>query len=57
MRVGLNGGRPTEVQSVEIYFGGDSEYETFIEALEFALFVLKTQNSANSFRAGFKQCE
>lgn len=47
LRVGINGKPPTEVNSVEIMLGGDTECETFIQALEHALRVLKAQVTAN----------
>jgi hypothetical protein len=42
---GINGtaGFDLEAEIVEISFGGDSELETFIEALEFAVETLKKQ--------------
>jgi hypothetical protein len=47
LRVGVNGESPSEVNSVEIVLGGDTECETFIQALEHALNVLKAQVTAN----------
>lgn len=43
MRVSLNGGPMKSVDKVEILLGGDCEAETFIEALEFAVRVLRGQ--------------
>src|ERR1700682_4250405 len=47
LRVGVNGESPAEVNAVEIVLGGDTECETFIQALEHALNVLKAQFTAN----------
>jgi hypothetical protein len=47
MVVRVNGEEyPADVHSVAIEVGGDTECATFIEALEFALPVLKRQNRA-----------
>jgi hypothetical protein len=45
LRVGVNGEPPTEVNAVEIVLGGDTECETFIQALEHALNVLKAHGN------------
>lgn len=47
MSVRVNGGARLQAESVEIVFGGDSECETFIDALEFALNKLKIFVAAN----------
>jgi len=57
IRVGLNGESPKEVDSVEIILGGDSECETFIEALDHALNVLKTQVAANQMAKEYKNID
>lgn len=57
LRVGLNGTSPVEVNSVEIVLGGDTECETFIQALEHALQVLKTQIAANKLINSIKNVE
>lgn len=54
LRVGVNGTVPTEVDSVEIVLGGDTECETFIQALEHALEILKAQATANRLATGRK---
>jgi hypothetical protein len=41
IRVAINGGEFEDVDSIRIVFGGDSEHDTFVEALEFALSVIK----------------
>jgi hypothetical protein len=41
MRVAINGGEFGKVESVAIVLGGDSEHDTFVEALEFALSVIR----------------
>ena len=48
MRIRVDGGAQVEVQSIELIFGGDTECETLIQALEFALGALKTFTAANS---------
>lgn len=57
LRVGVNGEMPAEVNSVEIVLGGDTECETFIQALEHALSVLKAQVTANGLTKGEKTFE
>lgn len=46
MRVSLNGGPMKSVDKVEILLGGDCEAECFIEALEFAVRILRGQYGA-----------
>jgi hypothetical protein len=48
MSVRINGRRVKNVQTIEIVLGGDSEAETFIEALEFAARILRGQNGIYS---------
>jgi hypothetical protein len=48
MWASLNGGQLMGISSIEIILGGDSECETFIEALEFGLKTLKAQLIANN---------
>lgn len=48
MRIRVDGGAQTEIRSVELILGGDTECETLIQALEFALSALKTFTAANS---------
>lgn len=48
MRVGVNGDKPNNVESFDIIFGGDSECETFIKAVEHAVEVLKSQYITNN---------
>lgn len=48
MQVRLNGGKLVNTSSLEILLGGDSECDTFIEALEFAMKTLKAQKISNS---------
>ncbi len=43
LKVRLDRGPQQEVDEIEMIFGGDSECETLIEALEFALIVLKSK--------------
>jgi hypothetical protein len=43
IRVSVNGGTSIEVNSVEIILGGDTECETFIQALEHAIKIIKLQ--------------
>ena len=57
LRVGVNGESPTEVNSVEIVLGGDTECETFIQSLEHALNVLRAQVSANRLTTDNKAFE
>ena len=47
LRVSINGGIQAQVNSVTIILGGDTECETFIQALEHSLQVLKKQTEAN----------
>ena len=48
MRVCIDGELQQEVSSVELVFGGDTECQTVIQALEFALGALKAFYEANS---------
>lgn len=48
MRIRVDGGAQMEIQSVELILGGDTECETLIQALEFAINALKTFTAANS---------
>ena len=48
MRIGIDGGPLQDVNSIEIVLGGDTECDTFIDALAFALKALKIQIAANS---------
>jgi len=57
LRVGVNGASPTDVDSVEIVLGGDTECETLIQALEHVLNVLKAQVTANRLTIGNKEFE
>jgi hypothetical protein len=41
----LGDDRLLAVDSVEIVFGGDSECKTFIEAIEYAVMVLRAQQT------------
>jgi len=43
LSVGVNGNAPQSVESVEIVLGGDTECETFLEALKFAVKILNAQ--------------
>ena len=43
MRVSINGGEPQDVQEVALIFGGDSELDTFKQALLFAYETLEKQ--------------
>lgn len=43
LRVGVNGGPIEPVARIEILLGGDCEAECFVEALEFAVRVLRGQ--------------
>lgn len=43
MRVSINGSGYFPLHEVGIAFGGDSELDTFVQALEFALDTLKSQ--------------
>ncbi len=56
LRVGVNE-PPTEVNAIEIVLGGDTECETFIQALEHALNVLKAQFTANRLTTASKPLE
>jgi hypothetical protein len=47
LEVAVNGNPPKKVNSVEIILCGDSECETFIDALQFALKALKYQKRMN----------
>jgi hypothetical protein len=50
MAVRVDEGPLQSVESVEIVFGGDSEYHTFIQALEHAVAVLRAQQrQANAY--------
>jgi hypothetical protein len=55
LRVAIGGMTPVEADSVEIILGGDTECETLIEALEFALDVLKKQHAANCLPSSFQE--
>jgi hypothetical protein len=58
LRVGVNGETTIEVSAVEIVLGGDTECETFIQALEYALNVLRAQQvTANRLTSGNKTFE
>jgi len=50
LRCGINGGRAEPVDSIEIVLGGDSEHDTFIEVLAFALSVLTPGPAADAVR-------
>ena len=43
MSVSVNGSPLHEIDSVQLRFGGDTECETLLEALEFAVTVLRAQ--------------
>jgi hypothetical protein len=43
MQCRVNDGEPIDASRVEITMAGDSEHETFMQALEFALAVLRTR--------------
>lgn len=49
MRVSINGGEPQDVQEVALIFGGDSELDTFKQALLFAYETLEEQAPKMSF--------
>jgi hypothetical protein len=56
--VRVNGGRlQGQVESIEIVLGGDAECETFIQALEFALKVLRAQTEAKSVAGRFEELD
>lgn len=46
-RIRVDGAPEQRVESLEIILGGDSESDTIIEGLEFALRVLKSQRRMN----------
>jgi hypothetical protein len=48
MSVGVDGAVPESVDSVEILLGGDTECETLLKSLEFAVEVLRAQMLLNS---------
>ncbi|MFC2948553.1 hypothetical protein [Virgibacillus sediminis] len=48
LRVSVNGQYYEEVDSLEIILGGDTELETFIDSLEFAVKTLKEQSAENN---------
>ncbi len=52
--VSINRKSPTEASSVQIMLGGDTECETFIQGLEYALRVLKAQVTANGLTTSNK---
>lgn len=47
IRIEVNGIDHGNIDSIKLTFGGDSECETLIEALEFALETLTTQRKIN----------
>jgi hypothetical protein len=47
LRICVDNGPLQDVESIEIVLGGDSECDTFLSALEFAVKTLKTQIAAN----------
>ena len=44
MRLAVNGGSWQQVRSFSVVLGGDSEHDTLVEALEYALTILKADN-------------
>ena len=44
MRCRVNGGPLVEASEIEIVLGGDAEHATFIDALEFALGIVRSQS-------------
>ena len=51
MEVKINDGPLMDAKCIEIVLGGDSECDTFIEALEFALETLRAQRTSNAITA------
>ena len=47
LQVRINGGPISKVESVEIVLGGDAEASVLVDALEFALQVLKSQQKGS----------
>jgi len=54
MRCRVNRGPLVEASEIEIVLGGDAEHATFIEALEFALRILQSEQS-DMFRLETKE--
>lgn len=57
MSARVNGGQLQSVESVEIVLGGDTECETFIQALEYATSVLRAQTQAKAYASAHEEIE
>lgn len=51
-RCGVNGAPPSYASKIEIVAGGDTEFDTFLQGLEFAVDTLRLLSRANGARDG-----
>lgn len=57
LKVSVNGAPAVNVDSISIELGGDTECDTFIDALEFALETLRLQRKSNELFKGRKDVQ
>jgi hypothetical protein len=48
MRISINGGEMYGIDSFMLVFGGDSEFDTFVDALKFALKTFKKMKESDT---------